>query len=116
MIEKHFTLARADGGPDAEFSMEPHEFKDMAQAIRVAEKALGRVSYEFTEHEAASRVYRRSLFVVKDVKAGETFTTKNVRSIRPGHGLAPKYTDEVIGRHASCDIMAGTPVSRDLLG
>lgn len=116
MIEKHFTLARADGGPDAEFSMEPHEFKDMVQAIRIAEKALGRINYEFTEHEAASRVYRRSLFVVKNVKAGETFTPENVRSIRPGHGLAPKYTDEVIGRQAACDITAGTPLRRDLLG
>ncbi len=116
VIEKHFTLARAVGGPDSEFSMEPHEFKAMVDSIRVAEKALGQVNYVFTEHEAASRVYRRSLFVVKDVKAGETFTPQNVRSIRPGHGMAPKYADEVIGRQAACDIVAGTPLSRGLLG
>ncbi len=116
IIEKHLTLRRSDGGPDAAFSLEPGEFKAMVDAVRVAEGALGRVNYEATEKEAASRIFRRSLFVVKDVKAGELFTGDNVRSIRPGHGMSPKYLDEVIGRRANRDIVPGTPLSRDLMG
>ncbi len=116
LIEKHLTLRRSDGGPDATFSLEPAEFKQMVDAVRVAEAALGRVNYEMTEKEAASRVFRRSLFVVNAVKAGEPFTSNNVRSIRPGTGMAPKYLDEVIGRRAASDIVAGTPLSRDLIG
>ena len=116
IVEKHFTLSRAVPGPDSAFSLEPHEFKAMVDAIRIAEKALGNVSYAVTKHEAASRIFRRSLFVVKDMKAGELFTPDNVRSIRPGNGMAPKYLDEVMGRRAIRDIVAGTPLSRDLLG
>jgi pseudaminic acid synthase len=80
-------------------------------AIRVAEKALGRVNYEVTEKESDSRVFRRSLFVVEDVKAGEIFTSKNVRTIRPGHGLPPKHLPNVIGRQAAQDLLRGTPLS-----
>jgi len=111
IIEKHFTLSRAVPGPDSAFSLEPHEFKAMVDAVRVAEKALGKIRYEVTEHEAASRAFRRSLFVVEDMKAGDVFTEKNVRSIRPGQGLAPKHLSEVLGRRAARDIARGTPLS-----
>lgn len=110
VIEKHFTLARSDGGPDGAFSMEPHEFKQMVHDIRVVEKALGSVNYTLTPKEEVSLVFRRSLFVVKDVAQGEVFTAKNVRSIRPGHGLHTRYLPHVIGRICSCDIVRGTPL------
>lgn len=113
IIEKHFTLSRQDGGPDSAFSLEPHEFKEMVDAIRTAEKALGEVSYEITEKQKESRVFRRSLFVVKDVKEGEKFTGDNIRSIRPGHGLHTRYLGEIIGRYASRDIKRGTPLIWD---
>jgi N-acetylneuraminate synthase len=111
IIEKHFTLARTIPGPDSAFSLEPYEFKLMVEAVRTAEKALGRVSYEVTEREKASRVFRRSLFVVQDMKAGEAFTEENMRSIRPGYGLHTRYRDEIIGRLASQDIARGTPLN-----
>jgi N-acetylneuraminate synthase len=110
IIEKHLTLARADGGPDASFSLEPHEFAAMVEAVRTAEQALGQVHYGVSPDEAASRVFRRSLFVVKDVRAGDRFTGENVRSIRPGHGLHPRHLDEVLTRHAARDIARGTPL------
>jgi len=110
IVEKHFTLSRDIPGPDSAFSLEPHEFKAMVKAIRMAEKALGEVHYGVSEREAKSRVFRRSLFVVKDMKAGEVFTEENVRSIRPGYGLSPKFLKEVVGRHAACDIKSGTPL------
>jgi N-acetylneuraminate synthase len=110
IVEKHFTLSRCIPGPDSAFSLEPHEFRAMVEAIRTAEKALGEARYGAGPREEASRVYRRSLFVVADVKAGELFTTANVRSIRPGHGLAPKHLDAVLGRRAACDITRGTPL------
>ncbi len=116
IVEKHFTLSRDVPGPDSAFSLEPHEFKAMVEAIRVAEKALGEVRYEVTEREAASRVFRRSLFVVRDVKAGEVFTEENVRSIRPGYGLHTRYLDEVLGRRAARDIERGTPLRWKLVG
>jgi N-acetylneuraminate synthase len=115
IIEKHFTLARADGGPDSAFSLEPQEFKTMVDSVRVAEKALGQVRYQATEHEAAGRAFRRSLFVVQDVKVGEVFTRENVRSIRPGQGLAPKHLSEVLGRRAARDIARGTPLTLDMV-
>lgn len=111
VIEKHFTLARADGGPDSAFSMEPHEFKQMVQDIRTTEKALGRVSYDLTDKERGSVCFRRSLFVVKDMKAGDVFTSDNIRSIRPGYGLHTRYTDIVLGGTAQCDLSMGTPLS-----
>lgn len=115
IVEKHFTLSRDLPGPDSAFSLEPHEFKAMVEAIRVAEKALGEVHYDVTEREAASRVFRRSLFVVQDMKAAEEFTEENVRSIRPGHGLHTRYLEQVIGRHAAGDIERGTPLSWELI-
>jgi pseudaminic acid synthase len=115
VIEKHFTLSRNDPGPDSAFSLEPAEFRAMVDAVRVTEKALGKVNYQITEKEQASKAFRRSLFVVQDVKAGEEFTAENVRSIRPGHGLPPKFIKSVIGKRASQDIARGTPLSDDLL-
>lgn len=116
MIEKHFTLSREDGGPDSSFSMEPDEFKALARDIRTAEKALGGISYELTEKQQDSIVFRRSLFAVRDIKAGETFTKENVRSIRPGYGLPPRYLDMVMTRRATRDIRSGSPLSWELLG
>ena len=115
MVEKHLTLARADGGPDAEFSMEPAEFKQMVDEIRIVEKALGCVTYELTEQQVRSREDGRSLFVVKDVKAGEAFTEENVRSIRPNFGLHTMYYEEVIGKTAKKDIEKGTPLAWNLV-
>jgi len=111
IIEKHFTLSRAASGPDSAFSLEPHEFKAMVEAVRTAEQALGQVYYGVSEQEAGSRAFRRSLFVVKDIKAGEVFTNENVRSIRPGYGLHTRYRNEVLGRRAGHDIKRGTPLN-----
>ena len=111
IVEKHFTLSRDTPGPDSAFSLEPHEFKAMVEAIRIAESALGKVNYAVGEQEAKSRIFRRSLFVVKDMKAGEVFTEENVHSIRPGYGLPPKFLREVLGRCAPQDIERGTPLS-----
>ena len=116
IIEKHFTLARADGGPDSAFSMEPDEFRQMVQDIRTVEKALGSVCYNLTPKQKESKVFRRSLFVVKDMETGETFTEENVRSIRPGYGLAPKFLPFVLGRSARCPIVSGTPLVWDFIG
>ncbi|MDY7034797.1 MAG: pseudaminic acid synthase [Thermodesulfobacteriota bacterium] len=115
VIEKHFTLSKKDGGPDSSFSMEPDDFTAMVKAIRLVEKALGKVSYEPTEKELISKQFRRSLFVVKDVKKGERLTMDNVRSIRPSAGLMPKYLDDIIGREASCNIKAGSPLKFDYI-
>lgn len=115
ILEKHFTLDRKVPGPDSSFSMEPQEFKAMVEAIRVTERALGKVNYEISANESKSRQFRRSLFAVADVKAGETFTTKNVRSIRPGHGLHTRHLGEVISKKALKDVKAGTPLDRALL-
>jgi len=110
VIEKHVTMSRDIEGPDSKFSLEPHEFKEMVDSVRVAEQALGQVHYGLSESEQSSRVFRRSLFIVKDIKKGEPLTSENVRSIRPGHGLPPKHMEEVIGRVASEDIERGTPL------
>jgi len=116
VVEKHFTLSRADGGPDSAFSLEPAEFAAMVTAVREAEAALGAVRYALTDKERASRVFRRSLFVVEEIQAGEVFTEKNVRSIRPGHGLPPRYFETVLGRRASRALAKGTPLSWEDLG
>lgn len=115
IVEKHFTLRRSDGGPDSAFSLEPHEFKQMVDAIRVAEKALGQVHYGVTQDDANGRAFRRSLFVVRDVAAGEIFTNENVRSIRPGNGLAPKHLATVLGKCAAREIERGTPLAWELI-
>jgi pseudaminic acid synthase len=115
IVEKHVTLSRSVPGPDSAFSLEPHEFKAMVDAIRITEKALGEVQYKVSEHEVASCVFRRSLFIVKDIKAGDVFTEENIRSIRPGYGLHTRYVKEAIGRRAKADIKEGTPVSWELI-
>jgi len=116
IVEKHFTLSRSIPGPDSVFSLEPHELKEMVSAIRTVEKAVGSVHYGLSTQETASASFRRSLFVVNNVKAGEVFTPGNVRSIRPACGIHPRYLTEVLGRHAVCNIERGTPVSWDLVG
>ncbi|AJH01330.2 pseudaminic acid synthase [Clostridium beijerinckii] len=110
IIEKHFTLCRADGGPDAAFSLEPDELKTMVKAIRETEKALGEVSYNLTDKMQKSREFSRSLFIVKDIKKGEILTEENIRSIRPGFGLHTKYYRDIIGKKAKNDIKKGTPM------
>lgn len=116
IVEKHFTLSRSVPGPDSAFSLEPQEFKAMVGAIRAAEKALGRVHYGVSEREAKSSIFRRSLFVVRDVKAGEVFTEENVRSIRPGYGLHPRYLNQILGCHAAADLGRGTPLGWEMVG
>jgi N-acetylneuraminate synthase len=115
IVEKHFTLSRKVDGPDNAFSSEPDEFKKMVDDVRLVEKALGDVTYGSSPHESGSLVFRRSLFVVKDLKTGETFTEENVRSIRPGYGLHTRHLEEVMGRCATKDIHRGTPLSWDLV-
>ena len=116
VLEKHLTLARSDGGPDAEFSLEPHELAELVRSVREAESALGAVRYGPAEREAASLAFRRSLFVVADVAEGEELTADNVRAIRPGDGLAPRHLDEVLGRRATRALSRGTPLVWELVG
>jgi pseudaminic acid synthase len=115
IVEKHFILSRAVAGPDRGFSLEPDEFEEMARAIRVTEQALGTVCFDLSERETSSRVFRRSLFVVSNVKKGEVFTTENVRSIRPSYGLHTRYLEQILSKQASCDIEAGTPLTWDMV-
>ncbi len=115
IVEKHFTLSRNEKGPDSSFSMEPNEFRQMVKDIRTVEKALGKISYALTPKQKENSIYRRSLFVVQDVKAGERFTEQNIRSIRPGHGLHTRNLEKALGRKAKNDILRGTPLSWDLI-
>lgn len=115
MVEKHLTLSREDGGADAEFSMEPLEFKQMVDEIRIAEKALGSVTYELTEQQKQSREDGRSLFVVEDIKKGDILTNKNVRSIRPNFGLHTMHYEEILGKKVKKDVAKGTPLSWDMM-
>lgn len=115
VIEKHFTLARADGGPDSAFSLEPQEFRRLCLETRAAWTALGKVSYKTAPAEEASRAFRRSLYAVEDIAAGEELSATNMRSIRPGYGLAPHHRDQIIGRRARMSIARGTPLDWDLL-
>lgn len=110
VIEKHFILDRSLGGADSAFSMEPDEFTAMVKAAREAEKAIGEVKFDVTE---PNKLRRRSLFVVQDIKQGEVFTEDNIRSIRPGHGLAPKYYDTVLGKKATVDVKRGMPLKKE---
>lgn len=113
IIEKHFTLSRSVPGPDSVFSLEPDEFKAMVDSVRVVEKALGQPQFQLDPSEEPSRVFRRSLFIVADVKAGERLNETHVRSIRPGAGLPPKHLPHVLGRKAVRDLVRGTPLSWD---
>jgi N-acetylneuraminate synthase len=111
IVEKHFTLSRADGGPDAAFSLEPDEFKRLVDDCKNAWRAIGHVNYDPLGSERGSLVFRRSLYAVRAISKGETFTRDNVRSIRPGCGLVPKHLPDVIGRKAARDIAYGEPLS-----
>ena len=113
IIEKHFILDRKLGGPDSFFSLEPHEFSLMVQQVRLVEKALGTPCFGPTPSEKSSFAFRRSLFVVKDIKAGEVITSEHVRSIRPSHGISPTRLDSIIGRMASRDLSSGTPLDNE---
>lgn len=115
VLEKHLTLDRDAGGPDAAFSLEPAEFAETVRAVREAEAARGSVRYGPAEREQASLAFRRSLFVVADVAEGEVLTEASVRAIRPGHGLAPKHLPAVLGRRAARPLERGTPLSWELL-
>lgn len=115
IVEKHFTLSRSITGPDSAFSLQPDEFRAMVDAIRVVEKALGQVHYGISEQDAKSLSFRRSLFVIKNMQAGDIFTQENVRSIRPGNGLPPKYLKDVLGQKATQNIERGTPLEWGLL-
>ena len=115
VIEKHVTLRREDGGPDAAFSLEPAELKALVTESRAAWQALGTVNFERKASELPNMVFRRSMYVVEDVKKGELLSEKNTRSIRPGYGLAPKHLADVIGRTAASEIKRGTPMAWDLL-
>jgi pseudaminic acid synthase len=115
IIEKHFILDREKGGLDAPFSLEPKEFRAMVKSVREVEKAIGKVNYKLTESMKKSRRFSRSLFAVKDIKAGDKFSEKNVKSIRPGNGLKPKYLKAILGKKAKKDIEKGTPLSWNLI-
>lgn len=116
VVEKHFTLRRADGGVDSTFSLEPEEMASLVVETERAWQAMGQVQYGPTEAERQSLMHRRSLYIVKDVAAGEALTAENVRAIRPGLGLPPKHLDQVLGRTARQPIARGTPLSWDILG
>lgn len=115
IIEKHFILDHSIGGPDASFSMDENEFKEMVIAVRNAEKAIGKVDYKLTEKQLKGRDFSRSLYVVKDIKEGELITEENVRSIRPGFGMHPKFYKEVLGKAAKIAVKAGTRLTEDIL-
>ncbi len=116
VIEKHFTLARSDGGPDAAFSLEPAEFTTLVEDCKSAWKSLGRVQYDLGSTERGSVVFRRSLYVVADIAEGEELSIKNIRSIRPGHGLEPKALPKVLGSKARRDLKRGEPLACDMFG
>lgn len=115
VVEKHLTLSRADGGADAAFSMEPAEFRTMVEHIRMIEKAVGKVTYDLTEKQKKSREHSRSLFVAKNMKAGEIFTPENLRSVRPSCGLHTMYYEELLGKKVTRDVKLGTPMSWELV-
>ena len=115
LIEKHFTLRRADGGPDAAFSLEPEELAELVANCRTAWSALGKINYELEASEKGNKTFRRSLYVVQDIPAGGRLTAENVRSIRPGYGLPPKHLPDVLGKRAGSAIARGTPLNWSLL-
>ena len=115
IVEKHLTLSRAVEGPDSAFSLEPNEFREMVDAVRIAERALGTIGFGCTDFESASLAFRRSLFVVQDMRKGDLFSEQNIRSIRPGYGLHTRHLPEVLGRRAAFDIERGTPLAWELV-
>ncbi len=115
VIEKHYCMSRDEGGPDSAFSLEPHELRQLVRDVRIAEQALGRIEYTADPSSSSSSVFRRSLFIVEDVQAGQPLTAQNVRSIRPGNGLPPRHYDRVLGRTARTDLARGTPLAWDLI-
>ncbi|OPL11587.1 MAG: pseudaminic acid synthase [delta proteobacterium ML8_D] len=115
VIEKHFTLSRKDGGVDSAFSLEPHEMKALVEETKRAWQAMGKINYGPTKAEKKSIRFRRSLYVTQDLQAGDVLTKENVRSIRPGHGLSPKYLDMVLGKSVTKDVKRGTPLKWELL-
>lgn len=115
MIEKHLTLRRKDGGPDAAFSMEPEEFANMVREVRILEQALGTDEYILTETQKLEHNGSRSLFIVEDMMTGDIFTPDNIRSIRPGNGLHTKHYEEILGKKATCDLKKGTPLSWEMI-
>jgi pseudaminic acid synthase len=115
VVEKHFTLSRADGGVDSSFSLEPHEFALLRAELDRAWLSLGQVTYGGTQAEEKSRAYRRTLYIARDMKAGEAFTAENLRIVRPGFGLPPKHYDLLLGKHINQDVSAGTPMAWNFL-
>lgn len=111
MIEKHFIMDRSIGGPDASFSMNENEFAQMVRDVRMAEAALGNITYELTEKQKSGRCFARSLYVAKDIKSGEAITEENVKSVRPGYGLHPKYWKKILGKPVKCDLKKGEAIS-----
>ena len=116
VIEKHFILDKSIGGPDADFSLDKEEFSQMVKAVRDTEKLLGRVDYSMTEKKKKSRQFARSLYVAQDIRRGEIFTEKNIRSVRPGYGLHPKYLSRILGKRATKDLEKGTALSWEMIG
>jgi N-acetylneuraminate synthase/pseudaminic acid synthase len=116
IIEKHFTLSRDSGSADDAFSLLPNEFTEMIAAIRIIEKTIGKITYAGVNNESSSKKFRRSLFVVEDIKKGEQLTEKNVKSIRPSNGLHTRHYEEIIGKFANQDIDRGTPLNWNLFG
>lgn len=116
IIEKHFCLSRDFGGPDSSFSMEPDEFKQMVSDVQMAYKALGEVAYKVSEEEQSNYAVRKSIFVSKDIKKGERLTPENIRIVRPGYGMAPKFYEEVLGRVAIRDLAFGEPLDMGMFG
>jgi len=115
VIEKHFTLRRADGGVDSSFSLEPAELNSLVVETERAWQSLGAVRFGATQAEKASHAFRRSIYIAKDINAGEELTTENLRCVRPGMGLPPKYYDVLLGRRVNRKVIKGTPMSWDLL-
>ncbi|RAX57483.1 pseudaminic acid synthase [Helicobacter monodelphidis] len=115
LIEKHFILDRGLGGADSAFSMEPLEFQEMKNQIQIACDSIGESHYEITKNLESSRMFKRSLFVCKDIQAGELFTPDNIRSIRPGYGLEPKHLSKILGRRSKCDIQRGEPLKWEMV-
>jgi pseudaminic acid synthase len=116
VIEKHFTLSRDDKGPDSDFSLEPHELKQLCKETKIAHQSLGVAGYELKDTEKSGLNFRRSLYAVKNIRKGEVFTKENIRSIRPGFGLPPKYYEKILGKIATQDIEYGSPLGWDNLG